>query len=181
MHLPEKDLLRRGSSIQKLLRPICRHPGGPAYRNVTVGTSRLFIATHDGSPPASNFRDWRFTVESGKYYAMYFEAWTLETRSRYVLDQAYLNLYERTPIDEKEIVCLHCDPSLSPEDAHARYKRGPHIHMSVAGSPYGRAHIALQGPDLTPILRSTETLHNALAWGIELIRDEVITPLKRGR
>jgi hypothetical protein len=91
-----------------------------------------------------------------------------------VLDQAYLNLYARNGTSEKEIVCLHCDPSLLPGAEHARYKRGPHIHMSIAGSPYDRAHIALSGPDLVPILRSTDTLHTALEWGIEMIRDEIL-------
>jgi hypothetical protein len=109
---------------------------------------------------------------------MYFEAWRLETRNRFVLDQAYLNIYERTRTSEKEIICLHCDPSLLPEADHAKYKRGPHIHMSVAGFPYARAHIALQGPDIVSVLRSTDALHNALAWGVDLIHDEII-PLMR--
>jgi len=42
------------------------------------------------------------------------------------------------------------------------------------GYLYGRAHLALQGPDLTSVLRSTDSLHNALAWGIEMIRDEML-------
>jgi hypothetical protein len=109
---------------------------------------------------------------------MYFEAWRLETRNRFVLDQAYLNVYETTEISEKEIVCLHCDPSLPPDSDHARYKRGPHIHMSIAGFPYDRAHIALQGPDLAPVLRSTDTLHSALAWGVEMIRDEILVLMR---
>jgi len=143
------------------------------------GTSRIIIATHDGSPTSSHYRDWRFTIEARRYHAMYFEAWGLEARNQFVLEQAYLNIYERTGTDEKEIICLHCDPSLSPDAEHAKYKRGPHIHMSVAGFPYDRAHIALQGPDLAPVLNSTATLHSALAWGVEMIRDEII-PLVRG-
>jgi hypothetical protein len=109
---------------------------------------------------------------------MYFESWSLESRNRFVLDQAYLNIYERTGGSEKEIICLHCDPSLLLSADHAKYKRGPHIHISVAGFPYDRAHIALQGPDLTPVLRSTEALHSALAWGVEMIRDEILVLLR---
>jgi hypothetical protein len=106
---------------------------------------------------------------------MYFEAWRVETRNQYVLEQAYLNIYERVGMQEQEVICLHCDPSLSPDAEHVRYKRGPHIHMSVAGSPFDAAHIALQGPDLGPVLKSSDTLHNALAWGVEMIRDEILT------
>ena len=105
---------------------------------------------------------------------MYFEAWRVATRNQYVLDQAYLNVYERIGMQEQEVVCLHCDPSLSPDAEHERYKRCPHIHMSIAGSPFDSAHIALQGPDLGPVLRSTDTLHDALAWGVEMIRDEIL-------
>jgi hypothetical protein len=110
---------------------------------------------------------------------MYFEAWRIEKRNWFMLDQAYLNLYERTGTSEKEIVCLHCDPSLPPDADHAKYKRGPHIHMSIAGSPYDSVHIALQGPDLAPVLKSTATLHNALAWGVEMIHDEILVFMRR--
>jgi hypothetical protein len=105
---------------------------------------------------------------------MYFELWKLESRDLFILEKAYLNLYEWTGSIEKEIVCLHCDPSLPADADHAKYKRGPHIHMAVAGYPYDRVHLALQGPDLTPVLKSTDSLHNALAWGVEMIRDEMI-------
>ena len=102
----------------------------------------------------------------------------MQATNRFVLDKAYLNLYERTGTSEKEIICLHCDPSLRSDADHARYKRGPHIHMSVAGFPYDGAHIALRGPDLTPVLRSTDALHSALAWGVEMIRDEVLVLIR---
>jgi len=111
---------------------------------------------------------------------MYFEAWRIETRNLFVLDQAYLNLYARNGTSEKEIVCLHCDPSLLPDAEHAKYKRGPHIHMSIAGSPYDNAHIALNGPDLVPTLKSTDALHTSLEWGIAMIRDEILV-LMRGQ
>jgi hypothetical protein len=178
VHLSEEEIVGRGKRIQQLLRPICQWKAGPAWKRLPFGTSRIIIATHDGAPSSSHFRDWRFTIEARKYHAMYFEAWSLEARNRFVLDQAYLNIYERTATNEKEIVCLHCDPSISPDADHAKYKRGPHIHMSVAGFPYDRAHIALHGPDIVPILRSTEALQSALAWGVEMIRDEIITLIR---
>ena len=178
MHLSELDLVQRGNLIQQLLRPICRWRAGPAWRRLRLGTSRIIIATHDGAPSSGNSRGWRFTTAAKRYHAMYFEAWSLEARNRFVLDQAYLNIYERNATIEKEMVCLHCDPSLSPDAEHARYKRGPHIHMLVAGFPYDRAHIALQGPDVVTILRSTDALHSALAWGVEMIRDEIFARVR---
>lgn len=175
MRLSEEELARRGPRVQQLLRPISRRASGPAWTRVPQGTSHVVIGTHDESRPTSHYRDWRFAIDVAKYHGMYFEAWRSEPRKGFVLDQAYLNVYERVGITEREIVCLHCDPSLPPTADHARYKRGPHIHMSVAGAPYDSAHIALQGPDLVPVLTSTNTIHEALSWGIEMIRDEILT------
>lgn len=176
MHLSEQELAQRGARIQELLRPISPWSAGPAFTRISVGAS-IIIGTHDEARPSSHYRDWRFTINARKHHAMYFEAWRSETRNRFMLTQAYLNVYEKDRTKEREIVCLHCDPSLLPSAEHARYKRGPHIHMSIAGFPYDRAHIALQGPDLAPILRSTEAIQNALSWGVEMIRDEILALL----
>jgi hypothetical protein len=174
MRLSEKDLARRGTRIQQLLRPISPWTSGPAWTRLPLGTSQIIIGTHDEARPSSHYRDWRFTIDARSHHAMYFEVWRTETQNRLVLDQAYLNIYEKTGTSEKEIICLHCDPSLAPDADHAKYKRGPHIHMSVAGFPYDRAHIALQGPDIAAILKSADALDGALAWGVEMIRDEII-------
>lgn len=174
MRLSEEELARRGARVQQLLRPISRRTSGPAWTRLPLGTSHIIIGTHDEARPTSHYRDWRFTIDAARHHGMYFEAWRSDTRNRFVLDQAYLNVYERTATTEIEIICLHCDPSLLPGADHAKYKRGPHIHMSIAGSPYDSAHIALQGPDLAPVLKSTNALHEALSWGIEMIREEIL-------
>jgi len=177
MHLSANELAGRGGRIQQLLRPISRIVTGPAWARLS-GPSRIIIGTHDGARPSSDYKDWRFTIDARRHYGMYFETWRAETQSRFVLDQAYLHIYERIDVNERQIICLHCDPSLSPGADHERYKRGPHIHMSAAGFPFDRAHIALQGPDVSPVLKSAETLHNALAWGVEMIRDEVLALIR---
>jgi hypothetical protein len=174
MWLIEKDLVARGARISELLRPISVHRSGPAWARLQMGVSSIIIAAHDGTRPTSDYRDWRFSIRGRRAVGMYFEHWRLESRNRYVLEKAYLNLYKRIDSDERELVCLHCDPSLLENAEHARYKRGPHIHMSVAGSPYSHAHIALRGPDLRETLSSVDSIHAALTWGIEMIRDEMI-------
>lgn len=173
MWLTEKDLARRGTRIMELLRPISLRQSGPAWSKV-AGTTYIIIGAHDEARPTSDYRDWRFSIAARRVVAMYFELWRFESRNKYVLEKAYLNLYKRTDADEKEIVCLHCDPTLPENADHARYKRGPHIHMSLAGYPYDRAHIALRGPDVKETLKSADSLHEALTWGIEMIRDEMI-------
>jgi hypothetical protein len=174
MWLSEKELIARGARISKLLRPISLRETGPAWSRLPRGGAQIIIGTHDESRPTSDYRDWRFSINAKGFVAMYFELWKLESRDRFALEKAYLNLYQWDGSTETEIVCLHCDPSLPADADHARYKRGPHIHMAVAGYPYGRAHIALLGPDPTVTLGSAELLHNALAWGVEMIRDEML-------
>lgn len=174
MWLAEKDVARRGARIMELLRPLSLRQSGPAWSRVALGSTYIIIGAHDEARPTSDYRDWRFSITARGFVAMYFELWRFEARNRYVLEKAYLNLYKKIDLGEKEIACLHCDPSLPQSADHARYKRGPHIHMAVAGYPYDRAHIALHGPDIAKMLNSTDSLHNALAWGIEMIRDEVM-------
>src|SRR5215475_10130315 len=133
MRLSEKEMARRGPQVQELLRPISPWPSGPAWARLSLCTSQIIIGTHDGSrPTTSYYRDWRFSVGARRHHAMYFEVWKVESNDKYVLNQAYLNVYVRTEFGEKEIVCLHCDPSLALQEAHSKYKRGPHIHMSMA-------------------------------------------------
>ena len=66
---------------------------------------------------------------------MYFELWKLESRDRFTLEKAYLNLYEWTGSIEKEIVCLHCDPSLS-ADGSRKVQTG-------AAYPHGSCRVPL--------------------------------------
>lgn len=178
MWLSEKDVVGRGARISKLLRPISLKASGPAWSKVSRGGTQVIIGTHDEAQPSSDYRNWRFSINAKGFVAMYFELWRLVSRDRFILEKAYLNLYEWTGSAEKEIVCLHCDPSLPEDVDHAKYKRGPHIHMAVAGHPYDRVHLALQGPDLAPVLRSADSLHNALAWGVEMIRDEMLPRMR---
>src|SRR6202035_745902 len=107
MRLSEAELVRRGSRVQNLLRPISRRRTGPAWTRFSLGTSQIIIGTHDEARPSSHYRDWRFAIDAERHHAMYFESWRIEARERFVLDQAYLNIYERTGGDEKEVICLH--------------------------------------------------------------------------
>ena len=112
MWLSEKDVVGRGARISKLLRPISFKEAGPAWSRLARGGTQIIIGTHDEARPSSDYRDWRFSINARGFVAMYFELWTLESRDRFILEKAYLNLYRWNGSSEKEIVCLHCDPSL---------------------------------------------------------------------
>lgn len=174
MILPASELGRRSARIRVLLRPIARARAGPATE--TVNASPLWIiGTRDEAKATSNYRDWRFATPLDRYHAMYFEAWKQIDAKRFRWQCAYLNIYRRKRADdEEEVICLHCDPGEPPAAAHARYKRGPHLHVSAAGDPLKRAHLALHLEQVDTILQRCESIHDHLASGIQMIRDEVL-------
>lgn len=177
-----QDLARRGHEIQRLLRPISKVDTGPAYQH-KASTTTFRIATHNGSPPTSDYRAWRFDTVVPGYQGNYFEIWqqlSEERRELWCLHKAYLTIHEivdRHARAEKEFLCLHCDPNESDGQPHADYKKGPHLHISVAPEPLCRAHIALDGGYLTNILQSVESLTNALQWAIYMLRQEIFDAL----
>jgi hypothetical protein len=171
------DVIKRAAKIRALLRPISRVSSGPATENIQSG-GLWIIGTRDETTVASNYRDWRFATSADKHHAMYFEAWRVVDKRRYKWQSAYLNIYRRTAGQgEEEVICLHCDPAEAIHAPHARYKRGPHLHFSSAGDPLKHAHIALHMGRVDDIVQRCESIHNHLALGVEMIRDEVLSLL----
>ena len=174
MYLQAADLYTQEARVRLMLRPISRAQSGPAAAVQTVGGVWI-LGTHDGSPSLSGYRDWRFATPAQRHYAMYFEVWKPVDRRRYGMQQAYLNIYQRCSNgEEKEVLCLHCDPGESRAAPHAAYKRGPHLHLAFAEDPLQRAHLALHFGRVDELLADNERLHSALADAVQMIRDEVI-------
>jgi hypothetical protein len=147
-------------------------------RNIS---GNIFIYAYSGLRPAVDYRDWRFKTITYGIRGSYFELWkpSDEKRHRYYLDRAYLSLYLQVKaLDrEKELLALHCDPN-EPDDAgelkHALYKRGPHIHVSAAEDPLPHSHFALNAGNLNEVLKSAESLYQAMQSGMVLLRDQVL-------
>ena len=173
MRLSEQQLAARGGEIQALLRPIARVSTGPAWKKFTIGTTGMVFGTHDGTYHSASYKDSRFATTAHGYQANYFEAWRRESKSHYVVEKMYLSIYDATGSEESELLCLHCDPTLAVSSENYMYKRGPHLHMSMAGYPFARAHLAVCGADVETVLKSSASLHAAMAWAIQMIRDEV--------
>jgi hypothetical protein len=176
----EFDSLRgRGPQISEMLRPLV------GSRRVAFSTAphrnEFIIAVHSGSRPDTLPREWRFTTPIRKIRGSYWERWapSSEKRTRYYLEQAYLQLYRRDAVedDEHELLALHCDPN-EPDDSgeitHAIYKRGPHIHVMTAQQPLPHSHFALNMGHLSDVLDSVENLSDAISLAITMIRDQVL-------
>lgn len=173
--LPETDLTKRGSAIQKLLRPVCRVPTGPSWRFVGASTSEVILAAFEGSSPAnSDYREWRFRTPVERVRGQYFERWTRSGTSGVYLFQAYLHFFRLNGEDEKEVLLLHCDPSEHDSAAHAKYKQGPHLHLSFVGAAYKHSHVALADGFLNEVLNSIDSLTAAQTRAIEMIRGQLL-------
>jgi hypothetical protein len=178
-----EELEHRGEYVRQLLKPIAKHPGGPAWQRKS-GVSEFIIGTHDGSPTRSDYRDWRFKTVVPNFQAMYFELWRRsESRQKefWYLYRAYLSIYQIDHGQQKEteFLCLHCDPN-EPDNAHAIYKRGPHLHINVANHPIPHAHIALNRGHLNEILSSVDTLTTAMEWAVQMLKVEILDAMKIG-
>jgi len=173
IEITQRDLSLRGDQIRKFLVPLAKAPGGPAWQTRTpVGS--FIIGTHDGSPSASDYRDWRFSTIIPGYRAMYFELW-IKQDPKWYLDRAYLSIFriEHGSRDETELLCLHCDPN-EPPGEHTLYKIGPHLHIVLAEHPIPHAHIALNKCHLDDVLLSLRSLSAAMAEAVLLIREEIL-------
>lgn len=130
---------------------------------------------------------WRFRTYMEDLRASYYERWTPTdaTKRRYALERGYLHVFQRfgsgRDADERQIFALHCDPNETNGEVHARYKRGPHIHVSAAGWPLKDAHIALNFSHLEEILSSLEQLSVAWSNAITLVAEQVLDLHKKTR
>jgi hypothetical protein len=139
------------------------------------------IGVHSGPRPELGITDWRFSTIVRGVRAGYHERWIAvdEKRLQFYMERAYLHLYRSRSqnADEVEVLALHCDPN-EPDDTgalkHALYKRGPHIHVTAAEQPFPHSHFALNRTNIDDVLGSVKSLHEAVASGILLIRDQVL-------
>ena len=74
IQITSKELGARGQYVRELLRPLSRQSDGPAWEPKTTPYTWR-IGTHDGSPPSSNPREWRFATFVRGLRAEYFELW----------------------------------------------------------------------------------------------------------
>lgn len=188
--LSMKELGKRSKEIQKILKPISKSPLGP-FCQPRSQSSEFVIGTHDGSAPNSDYRTWFFSTTEPKLKAQYYERW-LRTEDRtgeiWYLERAYLNIHRTDSADnkKKEFVCLHCDPSFTPDAEsdtglekqrkQAPYKRLPHMHI---GHPMPDAHISLHVGNEAKVHASVVTLFDVMRSAIKMIKEEILDEPER--
>jgi len=173
---PTSLVARRGAVIQRSLRPLTRHNMGPAWQQV-ANAYGLVIAAHDGSSASDDFASWRFPSLVPFIRCSYYERWfRVEKSDSWYLDRAYLHLYrfDAATRKETEFVLLHCDPNEAESEAHSRYKRSPHLHISLASDPFPHAHISLNLTDIEATIGSLDGLGKAFSSAIMMLCEEVL-------
>jgi hypothetical protein len=179
--IKQEDLYHRGSQLNTILGCLLSNPrqGGPASAIRTL-QGKIVIVARD-TEISTDIDRWRFATFQKDFRASYKEVWIPTDQIRqteWFLQLAYLTIYniERSTREEKEYICLHCDPN-EPDssDGKSRYKRSPHLHIKPASQPIPKAHIALAHGYLEQILSSEGDLFRAIQQGVELIRDEILT------
>ncbi len=166
------ELISRGEDVRTMLQPISKIEYGPAWERKS-NPGGIIIAVHDGANPTSDYRNFRFSTFVQDFQAMYFELWrrTEEDEQYWYLDRAYLSIYQLINRQEKEFLCLHCDPNISDE---GKYKKGPHLHIKAADDPLPHAHFALNLGHLDAVLASVDSLSQAMRSGILMLKEEVL-------
>ena len=149
------EVAARGAIIRTMLSPLSPLKSGPASQPTTT-TKSYIIGAHGGSQSTSDYRSWRFRTFVSNVYAGYYERWNIISNDSLYLDRAYLSIFRTYTEnrDEKEYLCLHCDPSEPDDEPHAIYKQGPHLHIVSATDPLPHAHIPLNMVHKDVILES---------------------------
>lgn len=173
--LKARQLRFRGVEIRKLLRPLVKNDGAPAW-NMKTQRSNIIFATHDGSPVQSNYREWRFSTFLPNFRGSYFELWKPQNDGLWIMDRAYLSIYEidRMQRIEREYFALHCDPYEPPNSPHSIYKIGPHLHIQAADYPIPHAHVALNRNDIEKTLSSLKYLSQAIKLAVLMLKEEIL-------
>lgn len=172
-------LSERTNSLRQVLAPLSSVANGPALER-KFSPGRCIIAAHDGSPPASDVKAWRFGTVARNVRASYFEVWLESDKRKFCLERAYLTLFKMDSVnqEEAEFLCMHCDPNEPDSAAHAIYKQGPHLHVVAAEVPFPRAHLALNRGHLDVVLQSCENLTRAIKLSAQMLRDEVLDAIE---
>jgi hypothetical protein len=177
IQISEEQLRKRISRIPKLLKPLTKTSIRPAcgFYHGMAGTDTRIIGANQGNL-SDHYRNWRFSTFVSDYRCMYFEFWKSDNGRDFYLVNMSLSIFriDRARHDESELLALHCDPEEPDNSKHAKYKRGPHIHVKAAESPIPRAHITLTCGYLESILSSYDSLLKAMEWAIVMLKEQIL-------
>lgn len=174
----EADIERRRKRLPRRLRSLTNMAYIQAY-SAQVSFDCKVIGLCKGGRPPTSYRDWRVSLTQACVSISYYEAWQRSKRPDssicFLLQRAYLCVYRTHPSGAEDVLLsLHCDPYEPETSPHHRYKIAPHLHFDIAKDPWRNAHIPLCDGWQDQVLKSLDTLDDAIARAIQFIVKEFI-------
>jgi hypothetical protein len=170
--LPSSELYqRRRQAVRRVVAPLLPQPPNVAVEQVGPGRDAftLGILPKNRSPASFlNPEDALVATRTTGLLLNYYETWRqVEDTDNYYLDRAYMHIHLGMRNSQpRQVLSLHCDPSMHHSEEHYPYKRGPHLHVEGASPNVDRAHICLclLDADLggADVIRLTESISAAV-------------------
>jgi hypothetical protein len=166
----------RVRQVQKILRPLVGKSGQVACCIVGAGRGRVICGRTGGN--VHDYEEVWFYTRKQDIQGQYHEIWYPgRDEQEWWLERAYFSL--RRVISHvaqvEDILCIHSDPQCGEPEPVASYKRGPHLHVSLAKEPLLHAHFPLNRGHLAQVLESCDSLSEAMALAIKVVSDEVVS------
>lgn len=173
----------RPTQVRRLVAPLLPKPPNMEVRQVGHGRNAYTLAVLPKGWSAAmvwNPEEVLVATRLPKILMNYFETWTQTRREdEYLLDRAYMHVHIALKEGPKQILALHCDPSMKKSDWNYRYKRGPHLHVYGADPDIRRAHISVCLRDSTFGGSDLPELTGGLEDAVKMIANEVLPTWER--
>jgi hypothetical protein len=175
----EHELLQRRPAIIRLISPLVRDRNRIEIRQLPGGQNYTICLLNKGQSPSTiaSADLIRVPTKIDGVFANYYELWLPERQSgRYLLERAYMHIYSKknSQAQDKQILCLHCDPLIKTSDRSFAYKRGPHLHVIGATPNIDRSHISICLNDPNFGGADVQTLTLTLQSAVKMIEHEIL-------
>lgn len=179
IQLSEKEVAGRRAIIAKLVQPIVRDRRRIVVQQLgAFGDYVLGVVPHGAEPRSvSDPSLLRVPSTTDGIFFNYHEVWgPVGGSSALFLKRAYLHLYKKTHREDpdKQLLALHCEPSLKDTSSSAAFKAGPHLHIAGASPAIDAAHLAICINDAHLGGESAGALTATLMNAVQLLRLEVL-------
>ena len=175
--LSEHELSKRHLAVQKIVRPLISDRNKLEVRQVGASSDYTLGVLAKGTTPSSvaDPNLIRVQTKSAEIFLNYYEVWKRVITGDYSLDRAYLHIHHaRRGGQDRQVLCLHCDPRTGGGDVSYSYKRGPHLHVLGGNPTIDRAHIAVCVNDDSCGGKTAAELTTSLIKATEMISREIL-------
>lgn len=178
--MPIADLFgHRPAAMGRMLKPFTGKMV-PCQPHATIRGNRKIIGAHGrGTPPDSDYRNWRFKTLISQFECQYFECWILNDAQIAHLDRAYLHLFEidRVRRQSRQVLSVHAQPTLVVSRDCPVYRRTVHLHVDFADHVLKKCHFPLVASHLpnhmSEVLQSLDNLTSVFKQIAEALADEL--------